>query len=105
MEDYAAAMMLNGTGAPEPEPGFTTYDFPSASFELFRPGFQPEGLYPWVHTGTEPVGFEDAIYSGTVAPGGIRFHEFKSDGTGAGIDVEVTSGGEAVVRIVVARIR
>ena len=105
MEDYAAAMMLNGTGAPEPEPGFTTYDFPSATLELLRPGFQPEGAYPWVHTGTEPVGFEDAIYSGTLAPGGIRFHEFESDGTGAGIEVEVTSSRDAVVRIVVARIR
>ena len=106
LEDYAAAMMLNGTGAPEPEPRFTTYDFPSATFELLQPGFQPEGSYPWVHTGTEPVGFEDAIYSGTLASGGIRFHEFESDGTGAGIEVEITSSDEAgVVRIVVARIR
>ena len=106
MEDYAAAMMLNGTGAPEPEPGFTTYDFPSATFELLRPGFQPEGSYPWVHTGTEPVGFEDAIYSGTLASGAIRFHEFESDGTGLGIEVEVTSSDRTgVVRIVVARIR
>lgn len=103
---YAAAMMLNGTGAPEADHGFTTYDFPSATSELFRPGDQPEGLYPWIHTGTEPVGFRDAIYSGTLAPGGIRFHEFESDGTGAGIELEISTTDEAgAVRIVVVRVR
>lgn len=104
--EYAAAMMLNGTGAPEPEPGFTTYDFPSATFELFRPEFQPEGLYPWVHTGAEPAGFHDAIYSGTLAPGGLRFHDFESDGTGSGVEVEVSTTDErGAVRVVVVRVR
>ena len=103
---YAGAMMLNGTGAPEPDYGFTTYDFPSATSELFRPGDQPEGLYPWAHTGIEPVGFHDAIYSGTLAPGGIRFHEFESDGTGSGIELEIsTTDVIGSVRIVVARVR
>lgn len=103
---YAAAMMLNGTEAPEPEASFTTYDFPSATSELFRPEFQPEGFYPWVHTGIEPVGFHDAIYSGTLAPGGLRFHEFESDGTGSGIEVEVsTSYGNGLIRVVVVRVR
>ncbi len=106
VSQYAAAMMLNGTEAPEPEPGFTTYDFRSATFELLRPDLQPEGLYPWVHTGTEPVGFHDAIYSGTLAPGGIRFHEFESDGTGSGIEVEVsTTDRRGAVRVVVVRLR
>ena len=104
LEDYAAAMMLNGTGAPPPEHSFTTYDFPSATFELFRPGFQPEGLYPWPHTGREPAGFETATYSGVLAPAGIRFHDFVSNGDGDGIDVEVSvSGGTA--RVVIVRLR
>lgn len=104
LEDYAAAMMLNGTEAPPPEHSFTTYDFPSATFELFRPDFQPEGLYPWPHTGPEPAGFETATYSGVLAPAGIRFHEFVSDGDGDGIDVEVSvSGGTA--RVVIVRLR
>ncbi|MDE2875364.1 MAG: putative Ig domain-containing protein [Gemmatimonadota bacterium] len=103
---YTAAMMLNGTEAPEPEHGFTTYDLPSATFELLRPEFQPEGLYPWLHTGPEPVGFDDAFYSGTLAPGGIRFHEFESDGTGTGIEVEVsTSDAIGAVRVVIVRMR
>ena len=104
MEDYAAAMMLNGSGAPEPDRGFTTYDFPSATWELLLPEFQPEGIYPWVHTGVEPLGFENAIHSGTLAPGGIRFHDLQSDGTGRGIELELTADGHAV-RMVVARIR
>ena len=106
LEDYAAAMMLNGVGAPEPERGFTTYDFPSATFELLLPEFQPEGLYPWARTGVVPAGFHDAIYSGTLAPGGIRFHDFESDGTGAGIELEITTGDRmGVVRIVIVRVR
>ncbi len=106
MAEYAATMMLNGAGAPEPEPGFTTYDFPSATFELLRPEHQPEGLYPWIHTGPEPVGFHEATYSGTLAPGGIRFHEFESDGAGSGIEVEVsTSDGRGTVRVVLVRVR
>lgn len=103
---YAGAMMLNGTGAPESDRGFTTYDFPSATSELFRPGDQPEGLYPWAHTGTEPAGFHDAFYSGTLAPGGIRFHEFESDGTGSGIELDISTTDEVgAVRIVIARVR
>lgn len=112
LEDYAVSMVLNGVGAPEPELGFTTYDFPSATdlpsetFELFDPELRPEGLYPWSHTGPEPVGFHDAIYSGTLAPGGIRFHDFESDGTGAGIELEVSTGGRFnTVRVVIARVR
>ena len=104
LEDYAAAMMLNGTGAPPPEHSFTTYDFRSATFELFRPDYQPEGLYPWPHTGPEPAGFETATYSGDLAPAGIRFHDFLSDGVGDGLDVEASvSRGSA--RVVIVRVR
>lgn len=104
LEDFAAAMMLNGTGAPPPEHSFTTYDFRSATFELFRPDFQPEGLYPWPHTGPEPAEFETATYSGDLAPAGIRFHDFVSDGDGDGVDVEVSvTGGTA--RVVIVRLR
>ena len=104
LEDYAAAMMLNGTAAPPPEHSFTTYDFPSATFELFRPDYQPEGRYPWPHTGPHPAGFETATYSGDLAPAGIRFHDFVSDGEGDGVDVEVSVTGGAA-RVVIVRLR
>ena len=105
LEEYATAMMLNGTGAPEPERTFTTYDFPSATFQLFRPDFHPEGLYPWPHTGPEPVAFDDASYAGNLASAGIRFHDFESDGAGDGIEVEVSATGGGSIRVVIARIR
>ena len=104
LEDYAAAMMLNGTGAPEPERSFSTYDFPSATFQLLRPDFQPEGLYPWPHTGAEPAGFDSGAYAGELAVAGIRFHDFESDGTGDGIELAVSATGGAV-RVVIARVR
>ena len=105
LEEYAVAMMLNGTGAPEPERAFRTYDFPSATYELFRPQSQPEGLYPWPRTGPEPVLFDAATYAGDLAPAGIRFHEFESDGEGEGIEVEVTVTGGTAARIVIVRLR
>ena len=102
--EYTAAMMLNGTGAPEPKRTFRTYDFPSATFELFRPDSQPEGLYPWPHTGATPVGFDGGTYAGNLAAAGIRFHDFESDGQGDGIEVDVSVTG-GTVRVVIARVR
>ncbi len=104
LEQYAAAMMLVGTGAPGPERSFRTYDFPSATTDLFRPQHQPEGEYPWFHTGVAPVGFESATYTGDLAPAGIRFHDFESDGQGDGMEVEVSVTGGAA-RIVIVRVR
>lgn len=102
--EYATAMMLNGTGAPQPARSFTTYDFPSATHELLRPQYQPAGLYPWPVTGPAPAPFESAVYAGRLAPAGIRFHEFESDGQGDGIDVDVrVTGGPA--QVVVVRVR
>ena len=105
LEEYTAAMLLNGTSAPEPERTFTTYDFPSATFQLFRPDSQPEGLYPWPHTGPEPVAFGSATYAGNLASAGIRFHDFESDGTGDGIEVDVSAPGGSNLRVVIVRLR
>ena len=104
-EEYVTAMMLNGTGAPEPERTFTTYDFPSATFQLFRADSHPEGLYPWPHTGPEPVAFDNATYAGNLASAGIRFHDFESDGAGDGIEVEVSAEAGGNIRVVIARLR
>ena len=104
IEEYATAMMLSGTGAPQPARSFTTYDFPSATHELLRPQSQPDGLYPWPVTGPAPAPFKSAVYRGGLAPAGIRFHEFESDGQGDGIEVEVRVTG-GVARVIVARVR
>lgn len=100
--EYATAMMLNGTGAPQPVRSFTTYDFPSATSDLFRPPHQPAGRYPWPVLG--PVPFGNSNYSTGLAPAGIRIHEFKSDGRGHGIEVEASATG-GIVRVIVARVR
>ena len=103
--EYATAMMLNGTGVPQPERTFHTYDFPSATFQLFRPQFQPGGLYPWPRTGPEPAPFRSGTWIGGLAPGGIRFYDFRSDGTGSGIEIEVFTGNQPDLRVAFARLR
>lgn len=105
LEEYATAMMMNGTDAARPERGFRTYDFPSATFELFRPGSQPEGLYPWPVTGAAPAPFRTDIHIGYLAPGGVRFHDFESDGSGAGIEIDVSADPFPGLRVVIVRMR
>lgn len=104
IEEYATAMMLNGTGAPQPARSFTTYDFPSATSGLYRPPSQPAGSYPWPVPGPTPAPFETGSYRAGLAPAGIRIHEFESDGQGHGIEVEVRATG-GVVRVLVVRVR
>ena len=55
----------------------------------------------------EPIdaAFAAATYAGHLAPAGIRFHEFESDGRGEGIEVEVTVTGAAAARVVIVRLR
>lgn len=105
LEEYAAAMMLNGTDAPQPSRSFATYDFPSATFQLFRPQGQPAGLYPWPGTGPAPAPFRTATHIAFLAPGGIRFHDFESDGAGTGIELVVSAGSLTDLRVVIARLR
>ncbi len=103
--EYATAMMLNGTNAPQPGLAFHTYDFPSATFQLFRPEFQPGGFYPWPRTGPEPARFHSGTWVGGLAPAGIRFYDFQSDGTGAGIEIEVFARDLPDMRVVFTRLR
>lgn len=103
--EYATAMMLNGTGVPQPERTFHTYDFPSATHQLLRPEFQPEGLYPWPRTGPTPAPFRSGTWVGGLAPGGIRFYDFRSDGTGTGIELEVVGTEIPGLRLVFSRLR
>ena len=105
IREYATAMMLNGTGAPPPERAFRTYDFPSATFELFRPGDQPEGRYPWPRTGPTPAPFRAATWVGTLVPAGVRFHDFESQGLGHGIEIELSAPPLPDLRVVFSRLR
>lgn len=107
LREYATAMTLNGTGAPQPERAFTTYDFRSATTDLFRPTWEdrPRGVYPWPKTGPEIGSFEPGRYAEYLYPGGILFHEFASDGRGRGIAIAPRAGYGSRVSVVVARVR
>lgn len=97
MTDFAAAMMLNGTGAPAPARPFTTYDFPSATSIVQG---RPAAPYPYVLTSGS---FAARSWSGQIGNSGIVIHEFTSSGTGTG--TEITVRAEAPARVVVTRLR
>lgn len=103
LEQYAVAMMLNGTGAPQPTRRFTTYDFTTAS-EILRPEFQPPGTYPWPASGPNPLDFATRTLSGDLAPGGLWINDFESDGANDGIEVRVTTDGGTAARVVIVRV-
>jgi hypothetical protein len=106
LPEYAAAVMLNGTEAPLPAMGFTTYDFPSAMTVLPWTTFVSYP-YPVTVTGTatDPsVSFSTGgIWSGPIGNAGLRIHDFVSNGTGDGADVTVQVEGAA--KVVVVRLR
>jgi len=116
LEEFAVAVALNGTGTPAPDRAFTSYDFPDITDILCGPedspcsNPQPDGLYPWPVTeqatergSTVPAGFETAEYAGPIGPTGLRVHDLRSDGIGAGAVVQVRM--DAPGRLVVARLR
>jgi hypothetical protein len=103
MVEYAAAVMLNGTGAPNPTRGFTTYNFPSAVGIL---GTQaPPGRYPYAVTGTmnnPSVAFAAGNWAGVIGNAGLRIHDFTSSGM---VSAEISVTVEQPARVVVARLR
>ena len=103
LPEYAAAIMLNGTGAPAPGRAFSTYDFPSAISTLAGGPAVPYP-YPVTATGSNPsASFASGTWTGQIGNGGIRIHDFVSNGTGTGTDVTVQVDPPA--RVVVVRLR
>jgi len=110
MEEYAVAVMLNGTGAPPPARPFTSFDFPSAMSTslVYSAATRPPGLYPWPVTldddGPGSVSMETATYEGPMGESGLRVHDFVSNGTGQGAEIAVGSL-PAGARMILVRIR
>ena len=107
LEEFFIAVMLHGTGAPQPTRAITTYDLITATDVLQT---MPNGSYPWpvteqnTQTGvTTPASFSSATYSGPIGPSGVRIHDFLSNGTGTGAQIEVSATPPA--KIVVVRVR
>ena len=109
MEEYATAVMLNGTNAPPPPRAFTSVDFPAAmsSTSVYSAAYRPLGAYPWPVTMTESgpgsVSLETATYSGRMGESGLRVHDFTSNGTGRG--AEVTVFAPALARVIAVRLK
>jgi len=108
LEEYAAAVMLNGTVAPQGARTFTSYDFVTMN-KTFTYNGKPSGDYPWAVNRTQAnpsAPFATATLSGPVGPSGIRIYDLTSNGTGLGLDVKVTGGVPAdPFRIVVVRVQ
>jgi hypothetical protein len=112
-EDMVVAMSLHNTPAPQPTRAFTTYDWITATGIFAAPAvLDPPGFYPWPVTVNTPTGstdeqlwmpFASTTFKGKIGPSGMRFHDFQSDGTGTGLQVEITMGGSSSV--IVTRIR
>ncbi len=105
LEDYTAAVMLNGTGAPQPLHAFTSFDFPSSTGIFANP--DPPGVYPWPVTtdesDNESVPLVSATFAGLVGESGLRVHDFESNGSGEGAEIRVTIQPPA--KVVVVRLR
>lgn len=106
LEEYLAAIMFNGTGAPQGPRAFTSYDFPSLTGIFSVPN--PPGDYPWpvnVFSEERSAPFATASSSGPIGPSGVRIFDLTSNGTGLGLDVTVMAGGAfSPFRIVLVRV-
>ena len=104
-QQLAVAMALHNNSAPAPTRSFTTYDFTTAMRIFSAPAvLAPEGLYPWPVTTVSDddlsAGFTSAVFEGTMGPSGMRFHDFESNGSGTGAQIEVSLAEPAEVLVV-----
>ncbi len=117
LQEWLTGVMLVGTGAPQPQRAYTTYDYVTSA-EIFAQVGQlngqgvpdPVGVYPWpvTTTGADDPGVPhqplvSAVFSGSMGPGGIRVHDFQSNGSGSGAAVNVDVPQPA--RVLVTRLR
>ena len=117
MEEYAVALMRIGTPIDEGERAFTSYEFAGViepwCFAADPPGCDglepgPTGFAPWPVTvnsdGTPWRTMQDqATYSGRIGGGGIRIHDFVSNGSGTGAELRFV-GVPDDARIVIIKV-
>lgn len=105
LNEFYTAIMLHETLAPEPTRTFFTYNFLETTGIFSDPN--PPGDFPWPVTleGTETPtkSFATKDYTGTIGNGGVRIHDFLSNGTGTGAQIRVTMNPPG--RILVVRLR
>ncbi|MDP2955615.1 MAG: Ig-like domain-containing protein [Longimicrobiales bacterium] len=104
LDDFTRAVSLHKTTAPAPALDFKTYDL-VASAEIFCTP-NPLGVFPWPVTTTGTKGdcaatprvtetsipsasFKTADYTGSIGAGGMRIHDFLSNGSGTGAQIQL----------------
>lgn len=105
-EDFVVAVSLQGSGFTAPHP-IETWDFVSAGDVFTTPN--PDGSYPWPVTAketrdasgrttsvTQYAPFGSDVYSGSVGPSGVRFHDFRSNGT-VSAQIQVSGADDGVI--------
>jgi hypothetical protein len=115
LDEFTKTVSLHKTAAVQPSLNFTTYDFTTAAEIFCTPN--PLGIFPWPVTTTGTKGdcnatprvnessnpsasFRTADYSGPIGPTGMRIHDFVSNGTGTGAQIQLDMTGSAKLWVV-----
>lgn len=115
LDEFTKVVSLHGTPAPAPALDFKTYDFVTAGEIFCNPN--PLGVFPWPVTTTGTAGdcsttprvpevqnpsasFATRDFTGPIGPTGIRVHDFQSNGTGTGAQVQLSLDAPSKVWVV-----
>ena len=115
LDEFTKTVALHKTATVQPTLNFTTYDLVTAAEIFCTPN--PLGVFPWPVTTTGTKGdcnatprvaessnpsasFKTADYSGPMGPTGMRVHDFLSNGTGTGAQIQLDLTGTAKLWVV-----
>ena len=118
LQQFAVAVTMHKATTASVPRDFTSYEFTTAAEIFCTPN--PLGVFPWPVTttgtpgdcnatprvteqSTPTVSFRTAQYSGSMGPTGMRIHDFLSNGTGTGAQIQVTMPEPA--KVIVTRLR
>ncbi len=116
VDEFTKTVSLHKTATAQPTLNFTTYNFVTAAEIFCNP--DPLGVFPWpvTTTGTASSGpcdatrvkessnpsasFKTADYSGPIGATGMRIHDFVSNGTGTGAQIQLDMPAPAKLWVV-----
>ena len=115
VDEFTKTVSLHKAATVQPTLNFTTYDMVAAAEIFCTPN--PLGIFPWPVTTTGTKGdcnvtprvtessnpsatFRTAQYAGPIGPTGMRIHDFLSNGTGTGAQIQLEMTGPAKLWVV-----
>lgn len=115
VDEFTRTVSLHKAATVQPTLNFTTYDFTTAAEIFCTPN--PLGIFPWPVTTTGTKGdcnatprvtessnpsatFRTAQYAGPIGATGMRIHDFLSNGTGTGAQIQLDMQGPAKIWVV-----